>query len=683
MDHSHAKERIEKLKKEINRHRYLIAVYDRSEISEGALDSLKHELAELEEKFPDLVTPDSPTQRVAGRPLKGFKKVQHETPMRSLNDAFSEDEMYAWEKRMQRFISGNYSYFAETKIDGFAISLVYENGIIATGSTRGNGMVGEDVTENLKTIESIPLRLFSQEFSGEKKIEELLKKFPRVKNAVSKIPHRLEIRGEVYMTKHAFAQVNQAQEKLGLPRFANPRNSAAGSVRQLDPKITSSRALDFLAYAVVTDLGQETHEEEHLIAKLFGFKTAAPARHVESLKDVVKFWKHIEAQREKLPFLIDGIVVQVNDGKLFSRLGIAGKAPRGAIAYKFPAEESTTIIKDIHVQIGRTGVLTPVAVLEPVNVGGVQVSRATLHNLDEIKRLEVRIGDTVIIERAGDVIPAIVKVLPNLRPKHAREFHMPRMFCGQPVVQKQGEVAHRIAHPEKCALVIHERFYHFVSRGAFDIRGLGPKIIDRLIEEGLVETPADLFLLKAGDIKPLERFAEKSAENLIRSVQSHQEITLPRFIFALGITHTGEETAIDLAEHFGTLKKLEEATVEELEAIPNIGGVVAHSIHEWFRNQDNQNFVRKLLENGVHITEVKKKHGVLTGKTFVLTGGLETMTRDEAKARIRERGGELSESVSKKTDFCIVGNDPGSKFEKAEARGVKTIDEKEFLKLVR
>jgi len=455
-------------------------------------------------------------------------------------------------------------------------------------------------------------------------------------------------------------------------------------MRQLDPTMVASRGLDFLAYDLITDLGQRTHEEEHLIANLFGFTTDAMAERCKSVESIMKYGKYVLDRREKLDFLIDGIVVQVNSGELFDRLGVAGKAPRGAIAFKFPAEEATSEVEDIIIQIGRTGVLTPVAVLKPVFVGGVTVSRATLHNIDEIRRLDVRVGDTVIVQRAGDVIPDIVKVLTNLRPTKSKVFAMPRTYCGQPVVRKDGEVAHKILHPEKCELVQRERFYHFVSKGAFDIAGLGPKIIDRLLDEGLIQDPADLFTLKEADLNMLERFGEKSAENIIASIQAKKKIELTRLIYGLGILHVGEETALDLAEHFGTLERLSHISKEDLEGVANIGVVVAESIYEWFRNSEHQKFLAKLESVGVSVKPVRasRKPQKLKGLTFVLTGTLEILARDAAKRRIRELGGDMSESVSKKTDYVIVGSDPGSKAERAQALGVRTLNEKEFLKLI-
>ncbi|MEK7074272.1 MAG: NAD-dependent DNA ligase LigA, partial [Patescibacteria group bacterium] len=670
---------------EINHHRYLYHVLNRQEISDAALDSLKHELSTIEKEHPELITPDSPTQRVAGRALAGFKKVRHKTPMLSLNDAFSEEEVGEWEERIKKLApDAKPDYFAELKIDGFAVSLTYTNGFFTKGSTRGDGNVGEDVTVNLKTIESIPLILQSAEdFGNFAEVRKIFHEFPRVASATAVIPQKLEIRGEVYMRKSAFESINREQKKKGLALFANPRNIAAGSMRQLDPAMAASRKLDFLAYDVVGDLGQYTHEEEHLIARCFGFTTVDMAERCDTRADIIDFWKRVLHKREKLDFLIDGIVVQVNSGDLFTRLGVAGKAPRGAIAFKFPAEEATSMVEDIIVQVGRTGVLTPVAVLKPVQVGGVVVSRATLHNIDEITRLDVRVGDTVIVRRAGDVIPDIVKVLKNMRPRLSKPFHMPVKFCGQRVVRRKGEAAHKILYPEKCELVQRERLYHFVSKGAFDIAGLGPKIIDRLIDEGLVQDPADLFTLKETDIKELERFGEKSAEHIIASIQHKKKIELYRLIYGLGILHVGEETALDLAAHFGTLEALVRATREDFERIFNIGSVVARSIEQWLESGENKKFLTKLIRVGISALPAQKSHipQTLKGLTFVLTGTLSTLARDEAKRLIRQRGGNISESVSKSTDFCIVGADPGSKADMAEKLGVKIIDEKKFLKL--
>ncbi len=684
-----AQKRIEKLRNEINHHRYLYHVLDRQEISDAALDSLKKELEWLESQFPDLVTPDSPTQRVGGKALSKFKKVPHRMRMLSLTDAFSPEEMREWEEKLKRLEPRlKLEYFAELKVDGFAISLEYENGLLARASTRGDGRVGEDVTENVKTVESVPLSLIENAEAVAKtspEIQKLLDYFPRVAKALKHSPRRFEVRGEIYMTKVAFDAANREQKKNDLPPYANPRNIAAGSIRQLDPKVAASRKLDFLAYDLVTDLGLETHEEEHAAARILGFKTVELARACNTLDEVIEFWHDVSQKREKLPHLIDGIVVQVNKTADFEKLGVAGKAPRGAIAFKFEAEEATTILRDIIVQVGRTGALTPVAVMDPISIGGVTVSRATLHNQDEIERLGVKIGDTVVIKRAGDVIPAVVEVLKRLRPQNARVFHMPMKcpICGSKVTRKEGEVAYKCSNAH-CAAIQRERIYHFVSRGAFDIQGLGPKIVDVLLDQGLIRDAADLFALKKDDIAILERFGEKSAENLIRAIAERKNISLSRFIFGLGIQHVGEETAIDLAKRFGSIEALARSSAAELEAIRDVGSIVASSVYDWFYNHRNQEFLTRLKSFGVHpIAEARAKVAqTLRGKTFVLTGALLSITRDEAKRRIRDRGGDISGSVSSKTDYVVMGEEPGSKFERARELGVKTITEKEFLKLL-
>ncbi|MBI2054584.1 MAG: NAD-dependent DNA ligase LigA [Candidatus Sungbacteria bacterium] len=688
MEKAKARERIQRLRKEIDHHRYLYHVLDRAEISDAALDSLKHELQKLEEEFPDLVTPDSPTQRVGGKPLAKFKKVPHKSRMLSLQDAFSSEEMHEWEERLKRIDPKLYiEYFAELKVDGFAISLEYENGIFTRASTRGDGVTGEDVTENVKTVESVPLSLktdFDEHIP--KEINHIFDEFPRASHAVKSLPRHIEVRGEIYMSKKGFDAVNREQKKKGLPLYANARNIAAGSIRQLDPRVAASRKLDFLAYDLITDLGQETHEEEHAIVKVLGFKTVELTRRCKNISEVIDFWEDIQKRREHLPYLIDGIVVQVNRGRDFLRLGIAGKAPRAAIAFKFPAEEATTVLKDIIVQVGRRGTLTPVAVLEPVGIAGVTVSRATLHNEDEIKRLGVKIGDTVIVERAGDVIPAVKSVLKRLRPRNAREFHMPKRcpVCGKPVERKVGEVAYRCVNPG-CPAINREGAYHFVSRKGLDIQGLGRKTIDVLMDQGLIQDASDLFLLKEGDISVLNRFGEKSAANIISAIHEKKKVLLPRFIYALGIPNVGEETAVDLAANFGNLRVLENASVDELIKVRDVGGVVAESIHQWFKSPRNISFLKNLQKAGVSILKEKvlRKKRTLEGKTFVLTGTLLSLTRDEAKAKIRELGGDVSGSVSHQTDFVVAGEEPGSKLDKARALGVKTISGDEFLKMVK
>ena len=657
------RQRISKLREVINHHRYLYHVLDKQEISDSALDSLKKELFDLEMQYPDLITKDSPTQRVGGVPLKEFKKIKHQQRMLSFNDAFSKEDMEDWQERFMKLVSENQKskidYYSELKIDGLAIELIYKDGFFQTGSTRGDGNIGEDITQNLKTVEAIPLKINDK--------------------------REIIVRGEVFITKKEFSRINKEQKAKGLPVYANPRNIAAGSVRQLDPKITSSRKLDSFAYELLVDLGQKTHEDKHKILKDLGFKTNKHNKYCKSLNEVLHFREYWKKEREKLDYEIDGVVVLVNNNEIFEKLGVVGKAPRAGIAYKFPQAEATTQVLDIKVQVGRTGAMTPVAVLEPVQVTGITITRATLHNEDEIKRLGLKIGDTVIVGRAGDVIPDIIKVLPELRTGKEKNFKMPAHCpsCGTKLEKLETEVLLRCPNP-KCFAKQRRNFYHFVSRTAFNIDGLGPKIIDRLFDEGLVNDPSDLFDLKEEDVKVLERFAEKSAENLIKSIKEKTEVTLARFIYALGIRNVGEETAIDLAKYFGTIKKVAEAKLEDFESILDIGPVVAKFIYEWFHEKDNLKFVEK-LEKKVKITNPQPKPGSqkLKDKTFVLTGSLESMSRDEARARIRELGGDTSESVSSKTDYVVVGSEPGSKAEKANKLGVKILEEKEFLNLIK
>lgn len=672
-----AKERIEKLKKVINKARHTYHVLDKSMMSDDALDSLKHELFELEQKYPEFITPDSPTQRIGGKPLEEFKKVKHSLPMLSIEDVFSEKEIRDWQDYLQRLeLSQKFDYFAELKIDGFAITLIYENGTFSCGATRGDGKTGEDVTQNLKTIESIPLKLEIYEKLPNQKIEK------NIKELIQK--GEVEIRGEVYMERKAFEKLNKELKKREERTYSNPRNLAAGSIRQLNPKLAASRPLNFLAYDIVTDLGQRKHSEEHQVLPALGFK-ADKGKECRNLNEVIDLWEEISKKREKFPFEIDGIVVSINDNSTFKKLGVVGKSPRGVRAFKFSPKQATTIIKDIKLQVGRTGAVTPVAVLKPVEVGGVTISRATLHNEDEIKRLGVKVGDTVIIGRAGDVIPDIISVLPELRTGKEKEFHHPKKcpICGTKLIKSGGEVVWRCPNPN-CFARQRRYFNHFISKAAFDIEGLGPKIVDRLIDEGLISDPADLFKLKEGDIVPLERFAEKSAENLIDAIQSRKKITLSRFIYALGIRNVGAETAQDLAEKFSSLEQLEKASLTDLEKIRDIGPVVAKSIYIFFKKEKNLKFIKKLEKVGIEIIlEEKPKYQPLKGKTFVLTGTLETMPRNETKEKIRFLGGDVSESVSKKTTFVVVGKEPGSKFGKAKELKVKTINEREFLEMIK
>ncbi len=684
-----AKKRIERLREEIDHHRYLYHALDRQEISDAALDSLKHELDALEKRFPELITPDSPTQRVGGVALEKFEKIRHEVSMLSLTDAFSAVEMKEWEERNSKLLPPAArplmsDYYGELKIDGLAIALVYKDGFFVEGSTRGDGRIGEDVTRNLKTVEALPLR------TREKKdvLSELERmKLPHVVQFLKNHwPAALEVRGEVFMTKKSFSALNRERKKNGEEPYANPRNVAAGSVRQLDPKVTSSRHLDSFAYALITDMGQKTHEEEHCVLKALGFKTGPHNKRLGSLKEIEQFHGYVKSIREKLGYEIDGIVVLVNRNEVFLRLGVVGKTPRGGIAYKFASREGTSVVEDIVVQVGRTGALTPVAHLKPVDIGGVTVSRATLHNEDEIRRLDVRIGDTVIVGRAGDVIPDVKGVLTRMRTGRERIFHMPQTcpVCGAKVAKPEGEAIHRCTNPH-CAAQERERLYHFVSRAAFDIVGMGPKIIDQLVEQNLVASPQDIFSLTVGDLLPLERFAETSAEKLIASIEARKKIPLRRFLYALGIRHVGEETALDLADAFGSMGALEKAGREDLLVVHEVGEVMADSVLEWFGKSRNRQMLTELKKAGVRI-ENPPKHktaGKLKGKTFVLTGGLETMTRDEAKEKIRFLGGDISESVSKLTNYVVAGADSGSKYEKAKKLGVSILTEQEFLKLLK
>jgi DNA ligase (NAD+) len=677
MKKEEVKKRIEKLKKVIRRHRYLYHVEDKQEISPEALDSLKHELYKLEQDYPDLITPDSPTQRIGGKPLEKFEKVEHSIPMLSIEDVFSEEEIYDWKKYLKRLIpSENFDYFCELKIDGFAVTLIYENGELVKGATRGNGKIGENVTDNLKTIESIPLKIsLHDNFDSElEKLESGIKKVLE--------KGKIEIRGEVYMNKSDFEEVNRKREKNGEKTYANPRNLAAGSIRQLNPKLAASRPLRFLAYDLITDLGQEKHSQEHRILPKLGFKTDE-GKKCGSLEEVIDFWREAAKRRDALPFQVDGVVVNIDDNSLFEKLGVSGKSPRGVRAIKFSPQQATTKVKEIDVQVGRTGKITPVAFLDPVKVGGTKITRATLHNFDQIKRLGVKKGDTVIIERAGDVIPAVVKVLKDLRTGSEKKFEIPKRcpVCETRLVKPKEEVDWRCPNPN-CQSRKRELISYFASRKGFDIDGLGPKIIDKLIDEKLISQPADIFTLSKGDLLPLERFADKSAENLVNAIEKSKKISLSNFINSLGIRHVGEETAIDLAQYFGSLEKIKKASKEELEKIPDIGSQVAKSIYDWFDSNQNKKLISKLLDSGVKILPPKKVGEKLKGKKFVLTGGLENLTRSEAERKIRLLGGNPTSSVSKKTDYVVAGENPGSKINEAKKIGVKILNEKQFLEMI-
>ena len=675
MNKKGATERIEKLKKSINKYRHSRLVLNKELVSPEVEDSLKKELFDLEQEHPDLITPDSPTQRVAGAPAKEFKKVRHAVAgkpvrMNSLNDAFSPEDMKAWLERLEKaLVSKPREFYCDLKMDGLAIELVYKNGLLVQASTRGDGDTGEDVTQNIKTIESVPLSLDG-----------------------SDIPKEVVVRGEVFLTKKEFQRINKEQTKAGEKVYANPRNLVAGSVRQLDPKLTAGRRLSFYAYAFVGS-GIATHDSEYRAMNQLGIPTnpegkiCPPAGNLpkgdKNLDEIERFYAEIEKKREKLPYEIDGIVVSLNDNALVERAGIAGKAPRGVIAYKFSPKEAETVVENISVQVGRTGVLTPVAFLRPVNVGGVMVSRATLHNLDEIKRLGVKIGDTVIVGRAGDVIPDVKKVLTDLRTGREREFCMPTKCpaCRESVERSVGQVAYRCVNKD-CPAIRREAIYHFVSRRALDMDGIGPKIIDQLMDAALIKDAADLYSLKKGDLLNLERFAEVSAANAIDSIHARKSVPLSRFIYALGIPHVGEETAFTLAKRFGTFEKFRQASRAELQVIEDIGPVVSDSICDWFEKPYHKKLLEKFKKSGLRIENEKVESRKLKGKTFVLTGILETLSRDQAKELIREQGGDVSSSVSGETDFVVAGAEPGSKYDKAKRLNVKILSEKEFLNML-
>ncbi len=688
MTKTQAAERVQKLRQEIDRYRYEMHVLDDLSISEAALDALKHELYKLEQEHPDLVTADSPTQRVAGKVAAGFQKVTHQEPMLSIEDVFSYEELVEWRDRVQKLIPNDkLDFFTEIKMDGLAMSLVYQDGIFVRGATRGDGRIGEEVTANLRTIEAIPLRLRTP---SHKEIDAFIKKHKgkleedRVREALSTHAGRIEIRGEAYMTKAQLEALNKILIARDEAPLANPRNAAAGSIRQLDARIAAERRLSFFGYSLVGNFGLTTHEQAHEFIALLGVPQNPLNRHCKELGEIEEFHKHIYEIREQLPYWCDGIVVNINNDELFRELGVVGKTHRAMAAYKFPAEQGTTIVKEITVSVGRTGALTPVAVMEPVSLMGTTVTHASLHNLDEINRLGLMIGDTVIVEKAGDVIPKIVQVLPKLRTGKEKPFHMPKKcpICGSPVEKKEDEVA-IVCTNRQCFAQLLASLLHFVGRAAFDMRGIGDKIAEQLIQQGLVHEAADLFDLKAGDFLTLEGFADLSSRKLVEEIQAHRTIALDRFVNALGIRHVGEQTARDLAKHFKTFDALQTATEEELLAVDGIGEIVATSLVAFFADKTHQAHLKRLHK----VVDIEKaaavKHGSLTGTTWVITGTLESMSREEAKEKIRQHGGEIAESVSKKTSFVVVGADPGSKAQKAQDLGVTVLDEEEFLKKVK
>ena len=671
MNHAQATKRVHKLKELLNEYRYEYYVLDSPTVEDSVYDSLNVELRELEAKFPDLITKDSPTQRVGAEPMNKFQSYPHQTPMLSLNDVFSFEEVDAWENRVRKLVGADFKdeYYAEIKMDGLAASIIYEGGLLVRGLTRGDGRSGEDVTSNLRTIDTVPLKL---------------RKDPSVPDEV--YTGRFEVRGEVLMYKKVFEELNLKREEAGKPLFANPRNTAAGTIRQLDPKLVAERKLSFHVYAVATEVpGLATHGDEHELAAKLGFKVEPHSKVLQSTKQVEDFLGEWEEKRKELPYGTDGVVVTVNDRRDYIRLGVVGRAPRGSIAYKFPAEQATTKIKDIKVSIGRTGAATPFAVLEAVKIAGSTVQMATLHNANEVARKDVRIGDTVVVQKAGDIIPEVVRSLPELRDGRERVFQMPTdcPVCGEPLSKEPHEAVWRCINFD-CPALERGRIIHFASKAAFDIEGVGEKNVDALLDAGLIKDASDLFTIKAEDVERLERFAEISANKLVSSIQSKKRITLDRFIYALGIRHVGQQTAFDIANQFGSIDNLKKATFEELQEVEGIGDVVAKSSYEWLNSSRHIEFLNKLVERGVAPSEIKKVEGPLSGKNFVITGTLSSWSREEAGEKIASLGGKLQNTVTKDTNFVVVGDAPGSsKIAKAEKLGLQVIDEDKLLSMLK
>jgi len=660
---------IEKLRGEIRHHEYRYYVLSDPEISDFEFDKLIKRLQELEAQHPELVTPDSPTQRVGGQPAEEFPKVRHSVPMLSLDNTYSVDELREFDRRVRELAGREkVDYVGELKLDGLSMSLTYENGVLVHGVTRGDGTTGEDVTSNVKTIRSVPLRIEP-------------KKLEAIGN-----PKRFEVRGEVIMTLKAFEETNARREAAGEPKFANPRNSAAGTMRQLDPRIVAERRLDMYLYQLLVNGRVPLADHAKMLDALgkMGFKVNPHRTLCRSFEELLAYIQEWESKRDSLDYEIDGIVVKVNDTRLWEELGTTAKSPRWAVAFKYPARQATTRVNDIRAQVGRTGTLTPVADLEPVDVGGVTVSHATLHNMDEIERLGVKIGDTVLIQRAGEVIPQVVKVVKAA--PDGREFKMPRKcpVCGGDVHRSEGEVAYRCVNAA-CPARLKESLLYFAGRRAMNIDGLGDKLVDQLVNKGLVHDVADLYRLTHEQLANLERMGDKSAQNLVEEIENSKKAELARLIFALGIRFVGERTGQLLADHFGSLDKLAKASEEELLQVEEVGPRVSEAIREFFGEKRNRDVIEKLRKAGLQFEQKKARNaeGKLAGKQFVLTGTLPTYSREEATRMIEEAGGRVTGSVSKKTDYVVFGADPGSKLEKARSLGVKTIDETALRRLLK
>jgi DNA ligase (NAD+) len=664
----HVVSRVNSLRDEINTHNYRYYVLDAPTVPDSEYDRLLRELADLECQYPELVVPDSPTQRVGAEPAAGFSEVRHGTPMLSLENAFAEDEVTAFDRRVRDRLSidTEIAYSAEPKLDGVAVSIRYVDGVLVRAATRGDGMTGEDVTHNVRTIPSVPLRLRGKGF-----------------------PSSLEVRGEVYMPRAGLAALNERARTASEKIFVNPRNAAAGSLRQLDPRVTAGRPLAIYVYGIGEMVGPaiaQTHSATLRQLREWGIRINDLTSVVEGAHGCLAYYRKVQQLRPSLPYDIDGVVYKVDNLRLQERLGYVARAPRWAVAHKFPAEEEMTVVEAVDFQVGRTGALTPVARLKPVFVGGVTVSNATLHNLDELHRKDVRVGDSVIVRRAGDVIPEIVSVILDRRPGSASSVEMPAHcpVCGSDVIRPEGEAVARCTGGLVCPAQRKEALRHFASRRAMDIVGLGEKVIDQLVDRELVRNPADLFRLESADIEVLDRMGPKSAAKLIEAIERSRRTTLARFLLALGIREVGEATAQALAEHFGGIDALEEASEEELMRVPDIGPVVAAEVHAFFQQAHNRDVIRQMFERGVRLEAPRERvtAGRLAGKTFVITGALASMTREEAKGRIKALAGKVAESLSRNTDYLVCGSDPGSKLRKAGELGVTVIDETEFLNLL-
>lgn len=661
------KQRAADLREQIAYHNYRYYALDDPEIPDAEYDRLFRQLQQLEQEYPDLVTPESPTQRVGAQPLKGFDEVRHAIPMLSLGNVFSEEELADFDRRVRDGLGvETVRYCVEPKLDGLAISIRYEDGVLVRAATRGDGTTGEDVTQNVRTIEAVPLKLYGDDC-------------PRV----------LEVRGEVYMDKAGFEQLNQRQREKGEKSFANPRNAAAGSLRQLDPRITATRPLTLYCYGVgVVEGAQLPGRHSEVLAKIrdWGLRVCPEIRVVEGAQGCLDYYNDIGGRRDSLPYEIDGVVYKVDDLAQQEELGFVSRAPRWATAHKFPAQEEMTTLNDVEWQVGRTGALTPVARLEPVHVGGVMVSNATLHNPDEIIRKDVRIGDTVIVRRAGDVIPEVVGVVESKRPADSKPIETPEHcpVCGSDVLQDEGEAVPRCTGGLFCSAQRKNAIKHFASRKAMDIDGLGDKLVEQLVDAELIKDVADLFSLTQEQLAGLERMGEKSAANLVEALEKSKATTLERFLYALGIREVGESTARTLANHFGRLDAVEQAEEERLVEVEDVGPVVAHHIHTFFRQEHNREVIDKLIDAGVHWSDVevlKTDEQPLEGQTFVLTGSLSAFSRDEAKARLQALGAKVSGSVSKKTSVVVAGEAAGSKLAKAESLGVEVWDEQRLVGL--